>query len=47
MWLNHYSPGSIAQFKRIGDAVRGKADKKYGQTFNLSDELRFNWIKSN
>jgi len=32
-------PGSIAQFKRIGDAVRGKADKKYGQTFNLSDEL--------
>jgi hypothetical protein len=32
-------PGSIAQFKRIGDAVRGKTDKKYGQTFNLSDEL--------
>jgi len=32
-------PGSIAQFKRITDAVRGKTDKKYGQTFNLSDEL--------
>ena len=32
-------PGSIAQFKRIGDAVRGKTDEKYGQTFNLSDEL--------
>ncbi len=37
--LKSLQPGSIAQFKRIGDAVRGKADKKYGQTFNLSDEL--------
>jgi len=32
-------PGSIAQFQRIERAVRGKTDKKYGQTFNLSDEL--------
>ena len=32
-------PGSIAQFIRIGDAVRGKTDKKYGETFKLSDEL--------
>jgi hypothetical protein len=37
--LKSLQPGSIAQFKRIGDAVRGKTDKKYGQTFNLSDEL--------
>ena len=33
------SPGSIAQFKRIANAVQGEADKKYGQTFNLQDEL--------
>ena len=32
-------PGSVAQFQRIERAVRGKTDKKYGQTFNLSDEL--------
>ena len=32
-------PGSIKQFIRIENAVRGKADKKYGQTFNLQDEL--------
>jgi hypothetical protein len=32
-------PGSIAQFKRIQDAVMERGDKKYGQTFNLSDEL--------
>jgi hypothetical protein len=32
-------PGSIAQFQRIERAVRGKTDKKYGQTFDLSDEL--------
>jgi hypothetical protein len=34
-----FQPGSIAQLKRIEDAVRGRADKKYGQTFNLADEL--------
>ena len=32
-------PGSIAQFQRIERAVRGKTDKKYGETFKLSDEL--------
>ena len=32
-------PGSIAQFKRIQEAVQGKADKKYGGTFKLEDEL--------
>jgi hypothetical protein len=32
-------PGSIRQFIRIQEAVRGKADKKYGQTFDLQDEL--------
>jgi len=36
---NALQPGSIAQFQRIERAVRGKADKKYGQTFNLQDEL--------
>jgi len=33
------APGSISQFKRIERAVRGKADKKYGETFELKDEL--------
>ena len=33
------SPGSISQFIRIERAVRGKTDRKYGETFNLSDEL--------
>ena len=36
---NALQPGSISQFQRIERAVRGKADKKYGQTFNLQDEL--------
>ena len=31
-------PGSISQFKRLERAT-GKADKKYGQTFELQDEL--------
>jgi hypothetical protein len=33
------APGSISQFKRLERATRGKADKKYGQTFDLQDEL--------
>jgi hypothetical protein len=33
------APGSIAQFKRLERATRGLADKKYGQTFELQDEL--------
>ena len=33
------APGSISQFKRLERASRGLADKKYGQTFNLQDEL--------
>jgi hypothetical protein len=32
------TPGSIAQFKRLEEAARGKADD-YGRTFNLQDEL--------
>jgi hypothetical protein len=34
-----FEPGSYRQLVRIGDAVRGKADKKYGETFNPFDEL--------
>jgi hypothetical protein len=30
---NSLMPGSISQFKRLERATRGKADKKYGQTF--------------
>jgi len=33
------APGSIQQFKRLERATRGLADKKYGQTFELQDEL--------
>ena len=36
---NSLMPGSISQFKRLERATRGKADKKYGQTFELQDEL--------
>ena len=36
-------PGSISQLKRLGNAYRGKADPKYGQTFNLEDELPGLW----
>ena len=36
---NSLMPGSIAQFKRLERATRGLADKKYGQTFELQDEL--------
>jgi len=36
---NSLTPGSISQFKRLERATRGLADKKYGQTFNLQDEL--------
>jgi len=32
------TPGSIAQFKRLGQSAAGKSDK-YGQTFDLKDEL--------
>jgi len=34
-----FEPGSYRQLVRIGDAVRGKADKKYGETFSPFDEL--------
>ena len=33
------SPGSISQFKRIERAARGKPDKKYGEMYELKDEL--------
>ena len=36
---NSLAPGSISQFKRLERASRGLADKKYGQTFDLQDEL--------
>ena len=36
---NSLMPGSISQFKRLERATRGLADKKYGQTFELQDEL--------
>ena len=36
---NSLMPGSISQFKRLERATRGKADQKYGQTFELQDEL--------
>jgi len=32
------TPGSIPQFRRLGQAVTGKSDK-YGRTFKLEDEL--------
>ena len=32
------APGSIPQFRRLGQAVTGKSDK-YGRTFKLEDEL--------
>jgi hypothetical protein len=34
-----FEPGSYRQLVRIGDAVRGKASKKYGETFSPFDEL--------
>ena len=34
-----FEPGSYRQLVRIGDAVRGKTDKKYGETFSPFDEL--------
>jgi hypothetical protein len=34
-----FVPGSISQFKRLGYALGDKADPKYGQTFELEDEL--------
>ena len=36
---NSLMPGSISQFKRLERATRGKADQKYGETFELQDEL--------
>jgi hypothetical protein len=36
---NSLMPGSISQFKRLERATRGLADKKYGQTFELQDEI--------
>ena len=36
------SPGSISQLKRLSDSATGKTDK-YGQQYNLSDEIGSLW----